>query len=339
MRYPWANTLLLVLVCAELTTGMLGLMTGTPDLAEFMLAHRVLGYSLMAVIAWKAAIILQALRRPRANSTRSASVVLLAILVVTLSLGLAWSLAGPFFFAGFSGLSWHAYVGAQLVPLMAWHALKYTRGFPLAFWADRRTFLRFASGSIAGFVLWQAVEAPVNFLRSGTRKRFTGSYEDDPGESKFPVVSWLNDRTPSIDADRWRLAVSGAVRHERSLGYADISPDVTLTATIDCTGGWYSTQEWRGMPVSRILDAASPLPSARSVTFTSATGYYRRFSLDEARHFLLATHVSGEPLSPGHGFPVRLVAPGKRGFEWVKWVVRIDVNESSRWLQPPLPLQ
>ena len=43
--------------------------------------------------------------------------------------------------------------------------------------------------------------------------------------------------------------------------------------------------------------------------------------------------------SHGHGFPARLVAPGKRGFEWVKWVTSIQVNESPKWLQPPLPLQ
>ena len=84
---------------------------------------------------------------------------------------------------------------------------------------------------------------------------------------------------------------------------------------------------------------ASPGPRARSVTFTSVTGYYRRFSLEEAERYVLATHVGGRPLSHGHGFPVRLVAPEKRGFEWVKWVVEIEVNDTPKWLQPPIPLQ
>ena len=61
--------------------------------------------------------------------------------------------------------------------------------------------------------------------------------------------------------------------------------------------------------------------------------------MEEAGRYLLATHVGDEPLSHGHGFPLRLVAPGKRGFEWVKWVESIEVNESPKWLQPPLPLQ
>ena len=84
---------------------------------------------------------------------------------------------------------------------------------------------------------------------------------------------------------------------------------------------------------------SGPKPSARSVTVRSVTGYYRRFSTSEVAGYLLATHVGGEALSHGHGSPLRLAAPGKRGFEWIKWVTEIEVNESSKWLQPPLPLQ
>ena len=71
----------------------------------------------------------------------------------------------------------------------------------------------------------------------------------------------------------------------------------------------------------------------------SVTGFNRRFSIDDAGKLLLATHISGEPLSTGHGFPLRLVAPGHRGYCWVKWVSRIEVSSKPSWWQPPLPLQ
>ena len=154
-----------------------------------------------------------------------------------------------------------------------------------------------------------------------------------------PVVSWLNDRPAPVGLDRWRVTVRGAVEREYVLRYEDLAPNAEVDATIDCTGGWYSTQRWSGTSVARLLALAQPTADAASVTFTSVTGYYRRFSMDEAGRYLLATHVGDEELSHGHGFPLRLVAPGKRGFEWVKWVDRIEVNRGPKWLQPPIPLQ
>ena len=130
-----------------------------------------------------------------------------------------------------------------------------------------------------------------------------------------------------------------AVEREVVLSYDEFVSDAELTATIDCTGGWHSTQVWRGTPVAHLLDVAYPTAEAASVRFTSVTGYNRRFSLEEARRCFLATHVGDDLLSHGHGFPLRLVAPSKRGFEWVKWVERIEVDGLPAWFQPPLPLQ
>ena len=84
---------------------------------------------------------------------------LLVLLLATLALGLAWSLAGPFSFWLFSGVSWHIYVGAALLPILIWHSLYHTRGFPIRFWADRRSFLRLAGLVAIGFAGWQVRRA------------------------------------------------------------------------------------------------------------------------------------------------------------------------------------
>jgi DMSO/TMAO reductase YedYZ molybdopterin-dependent catalytic subunit len=65
--------------------------------------------------------------------------------------------------------------------------------------------------------------------------------------------------------------------------------------------------------------------AARHVSVASVTGYRWGFALDDARGLLLATHVGEQPLSHEHGAPVRLVVPDGRGFQWVKWVQRIEL--------------
>ena len=341
MRFPWANTLLLALIGVELVSGFFGLVANSPDEAAFILAHRIAGWGIVAVLGWKAANVLRSLRWRRAAAPRAASITLAAALLVTLALGFAWSFIGPYSYWLFSGVSWHIYIGGLLVPILVWHAIYHTRGFPLRFWADRRAFLRFAGITIAAAALWRAgeVAASVGGL-SGATRRFTGSY--DAGSftgNAFPLTSWLNDNPAPVDADEWRLNIGGAVANPLSLRYGDIAAGAEATATLDCTGGWHSTQVWRGIALAELLRRAQPVDDAASVTARSVTGYYRRFSMAEASGYILATHVGGERLSHGHGFPARLVAWDKRGFEWVKWVTEIEVNRSSKWLQPPLPLQ
>jgi DMSO/TMAO reductase YedYZ molybdopterin-dependent catalytic subunit len=122
-----------------------------------------------------------------------------------------------------------------------------------------------------------------------------------------------------------------------------------VIATLDCTGGWFTQQHWQGVDVAELLAQAGLAPSAASVTFEAVSGYKRRFGLDEAMTFLLALGtLPGEsleaaqrfmPLAHGHGYPARLVAPGRRGMEWVKWVAVIRVNATGPLAQSPLPLQ
>jgi DMSO/TMAO reductase YedYZ molybdopterin-dependent catalytic subunit len=69
------------------------------------------------------------------------------------------------------------------------------------------------------------------------------------------------------------------------------------------------------------------------------TGYRRRFPADEAGSLWLATGYQGELLRPAHGAPVRLVAPHRRGFWWVKWVLSVKLSDTPALAQSPFPLQ
>jgi DMSO/TMAO reductase YedYZ molybdopterin-dependent catalytic subunit len=123
----------------------------------------------------------------------------------------------------------------------------------------------------------------------------------------------------------------------REWTYAELLAfDDRVQATLDCTGGFYSTQDWSGVWLSRLLPAATGQGSLQARSFT---GYDRRFATDEAGRLLIATRLGGMPLDPGHGFPVRIVAPDRRGYWWVKWVTAIAIDELPSWWQLPFPIQ
>ena len=148
----------------------------------------------------------------------------------------------------------------------------------------------------------------------------------------MPVTQWFNDSVQEVDPGSWRLHVLNGAR---SYSVDDLAAfDDTFRATLDCTGGWFAEQEWRGARLDRLLDGAV----GESIVVRSVTGYSRRFPRSDATGLLLATHVGDAPLSAGHGAPARLVVPDRRGFWWVKWVTGIDVSDEPSWWQSPFPL-
>ena len=94
---------------------------------------------------------------------------------------------------------------------------------------------------------------------------------------------------------------------------------------LDCTSGWWSEQVWSGVGLLDVLHGAGLPGTATQIAVESVTGHRIELPVAELDDALLATHVGGEVLSPGHGYPMRLVVPGRRGYHWVKWVGRIDL--------------
>ena len=154
----------------------------------------------------------------------------------------------------------------------------------------------------------------------------------------MPVTQWFTDTVPASTHN----AITVVVGDQRArIPISDLDRGDRVRAVLDCTGGWYAAQDWAGVRLDRLLGEVTDkdLPEDGSIDVISRTGYRRRFALRDARALLLSTSAAGQALSDGHGAPVRLVAPGRRGFWWVKWVERIDVVDAPWWRQPPFPLQ
>ena len=343
MRASWSNVLLLILLLAQIVTGYLALTNGRFAERWTVWLHGAGAYAILVLLVWKGQVIADALRRKNVWSrARYIFFFLLLLLILTILSGIVWTIWGPIHWAGFSLVSLHIYVAIPLIVLMAWHAWRQRFVLRLPESRDRRLFLRGASLAVAGTLVWGAM----TWLRrdrglATLPRRFTGSYETGSFTGQFPTVSWIADSAPRVDLQSWRFSVHGTVQTPRTFSYnqlLELAED-EITAVLDCTGGWYSEQVWRGIRVERLLERAGMTGAAASMTFQSLTGYKRRFARDEAGTFVLALFVAGEALSEGHGFPVRLVAPGYRGYDWVKWVNGINVQTGAAFWQSPLPLQ
>jgi DMSO/TMAO reductase YedYZ molybdopterin-dependent catalytic subunit len=342
------NLALLAVLVAALVSGGLAFAAGTGWGRPVVLAHGLAGLAVLVLAPWKSPIVRRGLAR-RSRAGAWASVAFGVAVLAAVAAGLAHATGLLVSLGPVSAMQVHVGAALVAVPLLAWHAAARGGTRPRRTDLSRRALLRLGAVAGGAGLLLAAVEGTTRLAGlPGAGRRFTGSHPvaaadaasaaggaaapADPG--RIPVTQWLDDRVQVVDPDGWRLRV-GAGAGSRDWTYQELAGfGDRVEAVLDCTGGWYARAVWEGVRLDRLL----PPGAAGSVVVTSRTGYRRRLPLADAGTLLLATRVAGRPLSAGHGFPLRLVAPGRRGFWWVKWVTSVEVDPASWWRQPPFPL-
>lgn len=320
------NVALLVVLLAAGLTGALAFAAGTPVPAKITtLTHGIFGLALVFLIPWKTVIV------RRAPVLQATSLMLVALIAICITSGLVEVFAGY-------GLLWRlspmqVHVGSALLaaPLLALHVVRHRRQRLRRVDLSRRVLLRTGGLAACAAATYGSLEGIGRLLGSTSASRIaTGSHR--LSAAAVPATIWLFDQVPNVARDH-QVDVAGTAFSTSDLA----SRSEMVVARLDCTSGWYADAEWTAVKVTDLI-AADQLAGAASVEVISVTGYRRRFPAEEADALWLATAYQGEPLRAGHGAPVRLLAPHRRGFWWVKWVESVTLSDIPAWGQSPFPL-
>lgn len=148
--------------------------------------------------------------------------------------------------------------------------------------------------------------------------------------NKFPPVG---ESKPSAEIQKWKLEVSGLVKHHLDFSLIEFQRLPTVEKIWDtiCVTKWtHLDHRWSGVMLDTVLAMAEPSPDARFVRFVAYSNREKphdtSLPLDYARaHVLLADQLDGAPLTTEHGGPVRSVCEGKYFYKSLKWIKQIEL--------------
>jgi DMSO/TMAO reductase YedYZ molybdopterin-dependent catalytic subunit len=155
-----------------------------------------------------------------------------------------------------------------------------------------------------------------------------GQYET----TDFPVLAV--GPTPPDAARDWSFEIRGAVSQPVSWSWDELLalPRETPTVDIHCVTQWTKFDTtWTGVSIDRLLAQAGPL-DARFAVAHAADGYETNLPLDDLTggRAWLVWEYEGEPLTPPHGGPARLLVPHLYFWKSAKWVRGLELLTEDR---------
>jgi DMSO/TMAO reductase YedYZ molybdopterin-dependent catalytic subunit len=167
----------------------------------------------------------------------------------------------------------------------------------------------------------------------------------------FYVVTKNAGGDPELSTAQWRLVLDGEVGRSVQLDYRSLRnlPAVEVTKTLECISnfvakcelapfgcGLISTARWTGVRLSDLLELAGGLkPGAVSLAVISADEFITALPVEVALdpETLLVYQMNGQVLPREHGYPARVLVPGRYGMKSGKWVVglRAVARDFADW--------
>jgi DMSO/TMAO reductase YedYZ molybdopterin-dependent catalytic subunit len=177
------------------------------------------------------------------------------------------------------------------------------------------------------------------FRSGGDRK----AREAGIDESRIPPGQYFTDKwpvlhaggVPQVDMGAWDFRVFGLVRHPVRLSFDELKGlgVAEQTSDIHCVTRWTKLDmPWKGVPLKALLDRVEPLESARFVIAHAEQGFTSNLPLEAvlADDVLLAYEAEGRPLTPEHGYPLRLLVPSRYFWKSAKWLRGLEFSDTDR---------
>jgi DMSO/TMAO reductase YedYZ molybdopterin-dependent catalytic subunit len=179
------------------------------------------------------------------------------------------------------------------------------------------------------------------FRGKAEKKAIAAGYDParlPPGQyltEKWPVLHAGSAAKYPADLAGWDFTVSGEVDTPLTLTWEQLSdlPRVEVTQDIHCVTRWSRFDaSFEGIPWSALSELAGPRPTARFAIAHAEAGFTANVPIEflERAGAMLATHADGEPLSRDHGWPLRLIVPGKYFWKSAKWLRGIELTAEDQ---------
>jgi DMSO/TMAO reductase YedYZ molybdopterin-dependent catalytic subunit len=171
------------------------------------------------------------------------------------------------------------------------------------------------------------------FPLSGTELR---EYQGHSLNSIYDIRENTIKGTQYVNETTYRLHIFGLVDAPMNLTYQEVVKNFTQykkVATLNCVEGWSVTLLWEGPRVRDLLNQSHPKPGATTLVFTSNDGFTTSVPLSYVMNnsIILASKMNNVTIPPERGFPFQLVAEGKWGYKWSKWVTGIEVIDNPNY--------
>jgi len=139
-----------------------------------------------------------------------------------------------------------------------------------------------------------------------------------------------------VNETTYRLHIYGLVDSPVNLTYLDVITNFTQykkVTTLNCVEGWSVTLLWEGPLVRDLLNQSHLKPGAITLVFSSSDGFTTSVPVAYVMNssIILAGKMNNVTIPAQYGFPFQLVAEGKWGYKWSKWVTGIEVIDNPNY--------